>query len=84
MLEQLACGAGPYCDRPLSMMFNLANASPEVVRAMVEENTPGGQASQEHISVMAHDVWAAGCLLARQPGHRERPLQAPPHGGPPC
>lgn len=62
-LSSNACGAGPFCDRPMSMMFNLANASPEVVRAMVDSNSGGGQESQEHISVLFHDVWAVGCLL---------------------
>ena len=44
-------------------MFNLASASPEMVRAMVDSDSGGAQESQEHLSVLAHDVWAVGCLL---------------------
>ena len=64
-LEQLPCAAGPFCDKPISMMLNLSNASPEVVRAMAEEDAAEGRLSQEHVSVMAHDVWAVGCLLGQ-------------------
>lgn len=46
------------------MMYNVENASPELVRAIVGSDCGSDQESQEHISVMAHDVWAVGCLLA--------------------
>lgn len=56
-------GQRAFCDQPPSMLYNLGNTSPELVRAMVDSDCARGQESKEHISVMAHDVWAVRCLL---------------------